>query len=307
MNSRTTGRSILTRQEADEAILLLAAQRGFYSRAKGFLSLQMLLSVVTPAIFSIAALTIDQTIRPWAALVSMLVLTIDVTYLESRIRVLRQMGAATQEEFDCLVYGLEWPQWRIPKPDRDLIAESGHAILEKPEMKKWLSGWYPKVIGHVEDSRAILLCQRYNLSYGLRIRRNVTVWLWFVVILGFSVLIGITLYKELKLADALLAFGVPMMPILSWTWREHVRQRDFIAAQERVKSAIERVVEAPMSDDSQVMLAARRLQDEIHAQRHSDPLIFDWVYWLMRDKSEQSTESGLEAFMVRAGLIKKAN
>lgn len=305
MTITSTGRKILDLQESDESIMLLAGQRGFYSRAKKFLFAQATLSVGVPVLFSIAALTVSPTIRPWAALISMIVLIVDVTFLEARIRALRQLGAATQEEFDCLVYGLEWPHWRLARPDRDLITESGSKVMRNRKEKAMLLGWYPKVIEMVNDPRSILLCQRYNLSYGLRIRRNVTIWLWCIVISLFGTLLALTLANDLKLADALLALGVPMMPVLSWTWREHVRQRDFISGQERVKAAVERAVEAPYfeSASEKTMLVARRLQDEIHGQRHTDPLIFDWIYWLMRDGNEQSTDSGLAAFMMRAGLI----
>jgi hypothetical protein len=88
--------------------------------------------------------------------------------------------------------------------------------------------------------------------------------------------------------------------MLSWTWREYVRQRDHVGTQERIKGSIEKAI-AEMGAGSLADAAAaervRHLQSEILAARISDPLIFDWVYLLLRPANEKTMSAAAEDYV----------
>lgn len=292
-----SGADILERQHHDRALALLAAQRQLYRHAKRLLATQMALLVLVPGILSSLALH-DPAWRPWAAVVAIAALVIDVLVLDPLVRSKRNHGAIVQEAFDVLVFSLEWPIWRLAsRPDQELIQDASSHILASTRERSRLLGWYPLAIGRLSDLRAVLLCQRYNIVYGMRIRRPVAMVLLLLVSALCVGFLALTVYLDLKLADALLSVAVPALPMLSWTWREYVRQRDHVATQERIKGSIEKAI-AEVGTGALAGAAAservRHIQNEILAARMSDPLIFDWIYLLLRPRNEKTMAAAAE-------------
>lgn len=285
------GSSILERQEHPSALRLLAAQRQSYAYAKRFLAAQFILLVFVPCILSALALKYPE-IRPWSALVSIAALVFDVLLLEPFLKSNRSRGAGIQEEFDVYVFDLEWPSWKLSsRPDPESIHDASEGIINNPVAKAKLLGWYPIAIQRLNDPRSILLCQRHNIQYGIRIRRIVAVTLLTLVVLMCLTLLAVTMKLNLPLADALLSLAVPALPMLSWSWREYVRQRDHAVSQERIKGAIEKAISEIGNGalgGEKAKVRVRQLQDEILGARMADPLIFDWIYHRMRPKNEKT-------------------
>jgi SMODS-associating 4TM effector domain len=125
----------------------------------------------------------------------------------------------------------------------------------------------------------------------------------------FVVLLVVTLYLNLQLSEALLTLAVPALPMLSWTWREWIRQKDQVAAQERIKNIIQKTIKE-IGDGALTgevtRSRVRQIQDEIHKSRSSDPLIFDWIYALARSASEKTLNAAAEDYVTEI-LTKKGS
>jgi len=279
---------------------LLAAQRQLYRHAKRVLATQIALLVFLPGVLSALALH-NPAWRPWASIIAIAALVIDVLVLEPLLRSKRLHGASVQEAFDVQVFGLDWPSWRLTsRPDPELIQDTSTHILASARERSRLHGWYPSAISRLSDLRAILVCQRYNVLYGLRIRRPVALTLLLLVAAICVGFLALTVYLDLKLADALLSVAVPALPMLSWSWREYVRQRDHVATQERIKSSIEKAIAEVSTgalSGTAVSERVRHLQSEILAARISDPLIFDWIYLLLRPRNEKTMAAAAEDYV----------
>lgn len=295
-----TGAGILERQGHEHALRLLAAQRHLYRDAKHVLALQILLVVILPGVLSAVALGYPGT-RPWAAIGALAVLVLDVLIWEPRLRTKRQQAASIQEEFDCLVFDLEWPLWRLAhRPEPELIQEASTSLLAKPNEISVLRDWFPPAIGRLSDLRAVLVCQRFSILYGLRVRRPVAAMLLILVVTTILSLLAGALYWHISLPDALLGLAVPAYPMLNWTWRELIRQREQVATHERIKGAIEKTiaeVSAYSLTETSAQIRVRHLQTEILNARLGDPLIFDWIYRILRPKNEKTMIAAAEIYV----------
>lgn len=294
------GSAILTAQEDERSIRLLAAQRHLYRLAKRWMVAQLVLLIVVPGILSTWA-WYDPQARPWAAMAGIAILIMDVLLLEPAVRTKRLHGATVQEEFDVSLFALDWPSWRLAsRLEPELIRDASAGILASDEERAKLSGWYPAAIARLPDLRAGLVCQRFNIMYGLRIRRLVVLVLLIVILaLGLGFLV-IMLWGSVPVANALLGVAVPALPLVSWIWREYFRQRDQVATQERIKGSIEKAatdVGAGSLSGTAAFHRARHLQGEILAARIADPLIFDWIYDLLRRKNEKTMAAAAEDYV----------
>lgn len=294
------GSSILTAQEEERSLRLLAAQRRLYRLAKRCMVVQMVLLIVVPGILATWA-WYDPHVRPWAAMAGLAILILDVLLLDPTVRAKRQQGATAQEEFDVSLFGLEWPSWRLAsRLEPELIRDASADILASDEERAKLNGWYPAAIARLPDLRAVLVCQRFNIMYGLRIRRLVVLALLIVILaLGLGFLV-IMLWGSVSMANALLAIAVPALPLVSWIWREYFRQRDHVTTQERIKGSIEKAatdVGAGTLSEPATAHRVRHLQGEILAARIADPLIFDWIYNRLRRKNEKTMAAAAEDYV----------
>lgn len=294
--------TISVKQNEPQQLRLLAAQRYLYSQAKRFhlwrLGTAILLAALAPVL--VFAWPDSRVIMAFlgavGALLGKLVLQ------REEVRRTRQ-AANIQEQFDVAVFGLPWNRIRVgPKLTPELISAADRDFKgDRSQLKDWYV-----TSDQLSEDQAVLLCQRSNLVWDWRMRRQFAA-LIAVILIALGVLdLAIALITDMSLLDFLLALLFPTLPaFLQGT--ELVRGHWEIAED---KEGLEKVVcnmwEESLAEPSSVTLSdCRCIQDRIYELRCKSPLVPDQWYGLLR-KWYQIDMAAAVSSMVAQALDAKA-
>jgi len=278
-----TSASIAERQNDDEALRLLLAQRCLYTKAKRWQGVRWIGLVVLGVAAPFVSILV-----PWLAVaagaVTGLWLFVGRTLLTSAETRTMTKAAAIQEELDLYIFGMPRIIDRTSMPsieEVELLVQSDVGLREAAERER-LVDWYDVESTH-PGAETVAIAQRTNASYtDSLIRSAVRVWavvtvIWLTVLFIWSALSG--------LAFGLVLLGVifPVLPAvldvaeyLRSTWR---------AAQDRADLA--RTIQSRIEDESAVTgqeLLAWQVQ--MYDLRRTTPQVPDWLYKITRNRNE---------------------
>lgn len=286
-------------QNVDANLRLLLAQRRLYSRAKIWTGIRgfgvgavaaggPVLTAISPS----AAVPVATIAALWYVLNHVLFKSLE---RRGAIR-----AATVQEQFDTRIFGMPTiavRDVRVLPEDISRITGAGKERRRRYSVEK-LRDWYtiqPDVSGAV----AIAIAQRGNVAYTRRLLdRNAA--LWFLVLVVWSlVVIGISLASGFSLATFLLVAAIPVMPPLVDAWEEFRlvraagREREALANE--IQDAILASATEPISNEKLVAW-----QGQLFALRRDAPLVPDWLYRLLRSRSEAEMSEAAEMIANRA-------
>lgn len=297
----TTEHRINIEQNKPERLELLRAQRCFYTRAKNYQNFVAITVLVLPLLVLLFGAKFSA-IRSYLGLASIALLLLDVAVFSPKQRASIKAGAKVQEQFDTEVLKLDWNKLvsgsRVDPEELSAIA-SGQ--MSNREMKGF-ENWYEGAIARLPLPVGRLLCQRTNVVYDLRVRRNYSAALFGVAgVLSIS-LFSVGLHQELKLDELIISVGLPVLPLVSFVLREYRKQEDTIESLTTLKGEIEKVWDKALTGASAEDLtqSSRALQDAIYRHRASNPLVFDWLYNRLREKSETQAKHAAEKLVAEA-------
>ena len=288
-------------QNRPERLELLRAQRLFYGRAKKYQALFTLLALLLPAIGVIFGASYPE-IRPFLGLGSILVVLIEVGIISRGQKEDCKRAARIQEQFDTEVLSLEWNQLVAGKRvDAEDLREIATGPIPEGERRR-LVDWYEPVISRLPLELGRLICQRTNLAYDMRVRKQYAAILIWTAVLLFVGLALVGLWQGLTWRELILTMGVPVLPLAAYVLREHRKQHDTIETLTTLKSEQEKMWEKALAGASSEELAvmSRNLQDAIYRHRASNPLVFDWLYARLRAKEEGLTRHAVEKLVEQA-------
>lgn len=288
-------------QNKPERLELLRAQRRFYSRAKSYQNFVAITALLLPTLVLLFGTRFPD-IRPYLAFASIALLLLDVAILSPKQRACCKSGAKVQEQFDTEVLKLEWN--KLVAGGR-VDPEELRAIASSPmtnEEKRWLGNWYEGSIASLPLSVGRLLCQRTNVVYDLRVRRTYSGALFGIAVLLWVGLIAVGLHQGIKVEELILSMVLPVLPLMNFVLREYRKQEDTIESLATLKGEVEKVWEKALSgaSDVELILSSRALQDAIYRHRSSNPLVFDWLYNLLRKKSESQAKHAADELVSEA-------
>jgi hypothetical protein len=288
-------------QARPELVALIRARDRTYRDAKLTQGTFVILSILLP----IAGVFLGAnypSLKPFLALSGLILLLVDTAYLNRLQKNRIKRGDKLQEEFDTTVLQLPWNRFVVgAKVDpEDVRAASARPLPQARESQ--IMCWYEPCVGEVPIQLARLICQRTNISYDARLRRTYGMWL-----LSGTVALGIILSFvgvafDLSLSGLLLTVVIPLMPILNWALREYHKQTDtanyLVALKGEFEKLWEKAINGTRSRD--LDRRSRELQDAIYQHRASSPLVFDWVYYRLRNRNEDEAQHAAQM------LVKKA-
>jgi hypothetical protein len=273
------------RQNTDDSLRLLVAQRTIYSTAKRYLTARltgMLLIAIAAPIIGVTkpslAVTCGAVAGAWIFL--------GRTSLTRRQNFHVDRGAAVQESFDLRVFGMPGNRGRENMPTLEDIAKlTGRKsdVRQAAAIEK-LRDWYP-LDTDATGAAAVAISQRANVSYSdSLLRTTAKVWWWLIG--GWTILaIAFTLIADVDLSAFLLAVFLPLLPafldLVEFTQQynsaSHIRR---MTAQE-IEDAI---TSGQPIDPGQLQI----WQERIYELRRSTPLVPDVIYWMARKANERA-------------------
>lgn len=290
--------NIPSEQKRDDRLDLLRAQRTYYGRAKHLQSVFLILALVLPWVGAFWG-AVHPEIRPQLALAGIVLLLLEIGLATRLQRDWVKTAARIQEQFDIEIFQLPWNQFVVgSRVDPEVI----RSVTRKPttvEQRKDLEGWYEHCVGSVPLPLGRLVCQRTNITYDMRVRKTFAWGLLITAILMIMFLFYHGLHEGLYISDLLLTVLVPFMPFAAFVLREHRKQSDTVESLTTLKSEVDKLwaKALKMPDSAELGQDSRNLQDAIYRNRTSNPLVYDWVYWLMRKLNEDSARHAAETFV----------
>jgi len=290
---------IVATQNADAQIRLLRARRYMYLQAKRLLSLQMVLTVGVPVVGAICA-SIWPSLRGLVAFLSLTIAILDVTLFDRLQRSLLKSAAKAQEQFDCIVLDLPWDDFSV---GAKLPPETIHAASLKHlkgQQDSILKNWYPVAVGKVPLYLARIICQRTNLWYDAKLRRQYGSGSIGLTIVISMLLVFIGMVRGLTLDSFVLTVLAPAAPIIIWGAREYFRQRETCEVLDQLRSGAEALwqrAKTAACSEADCTNQSRQFQNAIYLRRSNSPLIFDWMYKLQRQRLEVQMNRGAEDFV----------
>lgn len=275
------------RQNEIDALRLLVAQRRLYSRAKRWLGLRwigtMLLGIAAPVVS-----VLWPSLAVAASAVAGAWLFLGRTVLMYRQTAITSQAAAVQEQFDFVVFGMPDRAKRTTLPKLEEIAAIAGPDKEIRQIAtaENLIDWYPIDAKSTDGTTAIAIAQRANASYSDSLLKT-TATAWSVVVTTWIIVLPvISLMTGLTLAEFLLGVVFPVLPA-------------FLDAVQYVtgvrRSADER---ADLGDEIEDHLTSRRgpvtsqdllvWQARLFELRRSAPEVPDFIYELKRKKNERA-------------------
>lgn len=292
---------IVEAQNAPQAIELMKARQQVYARATRLQVAQLLCTVLLPFVFAVVGI-LNESVRPHVAFAAFAVTLVDIALLDPGQRRLLRLAARISEQFDCNVLKLPWNKFVVGRQvDPETLAEAAGRWRGSEDK---ILDWYPVAVGEAPLHLARLICQRTNLWYDTSLRRR-----WGNIVrtmaLGLVVaLIAAGFLRDLSMTAFAVTILAPATPLLTWAFREHYRQKDAADAIETIKGEAEALWDQAKggSVDPEICLArSREFQNAIFGRRALNPLVFPFVYSLLRGRMEVQMNKGAAAYLSEIG------
>jgi hypothetical protein len=286
-----TSAEMAGRQNSDDALRLLLAQRRLHSRAKKWQSFRwiglLLLGVAAPFVSVLvpgSAVVVGAVTGLW-----LFVGRTVLAWFETRTMT---RAAAIQESLDLYIFKMPETIERTSMPtleDIAVLTKAPEGLRAAAQAEK-LIDWYPIAADH-PGAESVAIAQRANASYTGRLVRT-AVWVWASLTLVWLVFLIIwSSVSELSFGAILLGVIFPVLPaaldVLEYllsTWR---------AAQDRDDLA--RTIQSRIEDGKPILgqeLVAWQVQ--MYDLRRTTPQAPDWLYNLTRNKNEAAMHAAAD-------------
>jgi len=281
------------KQNSEQNLQLLAAASDVYSRAKLLMAIQFALTVPA-ALASSIIMAFQPSTKLWLTFFSVTVALADAIFLSRSQSRLRKRGATIQQMFDCGLFALPWRLLRCGPPvDSEDILAHAKSVLRNAKVRAKLLDWYPAAVKGLPLHLARLVCQRASLWWDLRQRDRVRGALTLLLSVLATVVFLIALVRRNTVEQMILTVYVPLAPAILWIIREILAQRDAIQSDEKglafVESLWNQALDRAATGDD-LLHGSTLAQDALFDARSRSPMVFNWVYRLLRNRQQEQME-----------------
>jgi hypothetical protein len=291
---------ICEEQNSEHQLERLAAQRQLYSEAKRIQNISAILTIPL-ALMWVALAALFPALQEYAALWGVVVTFVDFPILNRLQKSMQEKAAKIQQLFDCDVFQMNWISLNCEtRPEPELVRNYSARFRQNNLDYSELHNWYPVSVCQLPLEQARFICQRTNIWWDAKLRRRYANWLLsaLVAILVTIALVG--LFLNLTLENLLLAFLVPLMPTFSFGLRQYFEQIEAANRLDRLRENSEAILQSIVGgkiNSQDLERESYNLQSQIYDNRRRSPLIFDWLYFLLKRQDEEQMNVGAEALI----------
>lgn len=278
------------RQNSDTSLRLLAANSIFYGRGKLVLALQIFLTVGLAILLPIAILIWPE-FKAIASATAITIVWTDIVMIDRLQIFYRKRGALGQEQFDCKLFNIEWNELRCGKHLNQEVIHSAADIFLRSNDSERLKNWYPVALDQLPLDRAAVAAQRLSLGWDYEQRNLIGYVLWILAGLAFVSAIFVSIIQLQRVDSMILVTYSLVAPAIVWFAREGRRQLDAANSIEKARVFSDRIWKDVVSGKlagEKLGFATRQIQDALFDNRSKNPMIFDWIYFLLRPVREKS-------------------
>lgn len=281
------------KQNEDGALRRLLAQRRLYSRAKKIAALQFLAAVLGPAVLVLLDLY-EPAAKNWVALTGLILVVVNEGIFDRIKESFQERAARHQESFDTDVLSLPWSNLTAGEPlEREELFDPALSELNTKDLRDW----YSPAVGEIPLPIARITCQRTSSFWDSEQRRTYQGSLYGLVTLLIIAAIVFAVWRQLSLVDFVVAIAAPVLPFVMWALGEARAHSQAADRLDRLRSYVtvawSRILEGTVSSE-ELGVESRRLQDALYDHRRLSPMVFDFLYWLLRPKLEAQVRASAE-------------
>lgn len=280
---------IFQAQNTVDARRLVAAQARMYSDAKLVFALRLIVVMMLAGASAVVALKFPslRVAVGGGGGVALLLLSFVVGSVEKR---LRTMAAATQEEFDTRILGLEWNGVHADRPPPARVAKAASRYDGERD-----ANWYDDTKG-THRPYDVLICQSTNLGWGASMHR---LWGWILSLAGAVLAVaavGAGLAAGFGWADLLAAIVIPALAPA----KELVEQvrANFDNAREKEATEIKLAdlwTDGMCGTGSPSEAQLRAIQDKILHFRQTNAFVPDWLDSLFHGRNQAAMRASVDS------------
>lgn len=287
------------KQNMDNNIDLLIAQRFYYSEAKKIRNFRITISII----FALLSPFIIFYVTNWSAIIgtiggawALISYLLKKLFENSNI----EKAAKIQEEFDISLFNIGWNTVlageKISCEEVNIAKKKFKGDIEK------LKDWYSD-ISEFSYPIDVLLCQRSNLVWDWRLKRKYAIAIFTITLLYFVITIVICSVLELKVAEYILDLFLPALSGYFIAIDEGIDHFKASNKRKKLESKINELSEKALSNSKALNTAdLRQIQDCIFEFRKG-PMVADFFYWFFRNDFENNMRNAIDNF--RRKLMKE--
>ena len=248
-------------------------------------------------------------LKDYAALLGVTILVLDLALLNPRQKRLRSQGASVQEAFDTKVLDIDWNELKVGKrPEPELIHEHALALGKDAQKAEKLKDWYPVAVQQLPVHWGRIVCQRANIWWDSTLRRRYADTLLTCLILLAITLVWFSFSQGLIFSDFVMKMVIPMAALYKLGVAQFIEHRDAADRLDKLRDHAEKLwAEAIRGANLEALkVKSRNLQDEIFDGRKKNPPIFDFIFWMFRDKNQLLMNKVAEVLIQEAKLASKS-
>lgn len=275
---------IKERQNTEESIHYLRAQRYAYLCAKRIYMSRMVLSIAWPIIAVILYFTCKNDCTTTVLTGSSLILMASF-FMEIYEQRFSKLGATIQEQFDTHIFNMKWNSAlvgeKIKKEEIYSLAKKEKTKIS--ELKNWYTG-----IDTDDEIEYVLKAQKTSTEWSIKQKRIFGNLLLILAGLIFIISTMIALWSKFLLADFIITLFFPTTSLYIYLlkgWKDFSQQ---VKELQRITSQIYFLLESERTSKYQL----RFIQDAIYVHgRVPNNIIPNTLYYKLRNKLEEVFES----------------
>lgn len=286
---------ILERQNEENNILKLAAQRQLYSDIYLIGVVNIILTVIVPLTLSfVYSFVVDKSsnfaivLNTVACCLSLLMVVIapiiDLLKINKKV-----LAATIQQQFDVDVFMMNWDIKLFGKRKNlnSEIARSSKKIFENQEKKQLLKNWYVKEVDELSLEDGIAACQKENFTWDRGLRKKYFIFLFIVLTIILVIQISIALVNGHTIREFICFEMFPVLSVLTWIVKTI---SEIIRDLELMKSLSDYVY----SNEKKNMDELTFIQKDIFECRKTLTKIPDWFYQIFKDNDENIEQKAVQ-------------
>lgn len=273
--------SIITRQNRDENITRLIAQRQLYDEVGLINNIYAVIAVFIPLLFAIVQEIFNN--FEWIGIVARcysIVVFILSFMISSAEKKKKELAACIQQEFDVDVYQMPWDEKLFGQRRKisDVIVEASERAPASRIDRKKLQNWYTSAIESLSQKEAIEACQKENCIWDIKLRERYKTMLYIILSLVIIIPTILCLAKEQLVRELLMAYIVAL-PVIKWLICTIC---DLDGDIKRMMHIKELLYSMNKKEEDQLLY----IQKCIYQNRRMSVKVPNWFYKLYRDKDE---------------------
>ena len=280
--------NVRERQNKQWSMDRLVSQRLLYSYAK-IVETWRLASMIVVVVLPLSGLSVELISQVAPAIIVFLWFVDQVALVPLADRIKKE-AAIIQEDFDCFVLDIPWPEHRgVERPTQDRVNELARKVEKKASDRKCLEDWYGEDEIPAEELAARVHCQKVNCWWDGRLHKEWIVSFFFVLLVIFGVCLWVATLGDVSLLEVVL-FATAGLRLIAWLWMAIQAQ---LVSKRRMEK-LHRYLSRADTQARQVNLCDVRLvQATIFEHRRSGPMVPDWFYFLRRKAIGTRSNGGM--------------